>query len=311
VAELGDGIASQIEEREAELGRPLTTAETAGILKALGPPPVAASKYWSRRQLIGPRVLPYYWQTLRIVLWVLLAVNLLALCSGLVTGGSPVEAFARVWGFAWVSFFLAVGVVTVVFVLIERFSATSAMNERWNPATLPRVGPERTVPRFSAVVELVVNASVVLWLLDVPFVREAVGYLFLGPAAGVASDLPFGLAAAWRWGLAALLAAASIQALVSAIVLVRSDWTRLRAGSLFVTNGAMAVLALLIARAQPLVLALPNAGRGNAEALRVANETLFVSVLAAAAICALTSALYLRLFLRLARPPALDTEHRI
>jgi hypothetical protein len=61
VAELSDDLRSQMEDREAELGRPLTEAEQEAVLKAHGHPVIVAGRYRQDRrsvafgrQLIGP-----------------------------------------------------------------------------------------------------------------------------------------------------------------------------------------------------------------------------------------------------------------
>ena len=55
-----DDLQSQVEEREAELGRPLAETELADLLERCGKPMAAAGRYLSRRSsLIGPRCIPY------------------------------------------------------------------------------------------------------------------------------------------------------------------------------------------------------------------------------------------------------------
>src|SRR5215470_18038828 len=70
VKELGDNILSQMEDRAAELGRPLNEIEQAAILKQHGHPLVAAARYrrLPLQQLIGPALFPLYWYMLRAAL---------------------------------------------------------------------------------------------------------------------------------------------------------------------------------------------------------------------------------------------------
>ena len=53
--ELSENILSQMEEKEAELGRPLTEAEQEEVIKQHGHPIVVAARYGRRQYLIGPR----------------------------------------------------------------------------------------------------------------------------------------------------------------------------------------------------------------------------------------------------------------
>src|SRR4051794_10177607 len=94
IAELSEDIHSQIEEREASLGRPLITAEVEALLLERGRPMLVASRYLPQEYLIGPELFPIYRFVLKIVLLcagvptVLALVSLIAFGSGL-PGGPP------------------------------------------------------------------------------------------------------------------------------------------------------------------------------------------------------------------------------
>src|SRR5450432_1405405 len=75
VAELAGNLQAEIDDRVAELGRPLTDDEIAALLKQHGSPILVASRYQQEhrtvtfgRQLIGPIVFPYYWTAIRVML---------------------------------------------------------------------------------------------------------------------------------------------------------------------------------------------------------------------------------------------------
>src|ERR1700722_19523277 len=72
VQELSENIHAQIEDKEAELGRPLADAEVEAILKQHGHPMVVASRYRQDKrsvafgpELIGPVVFPFYVRVLK------------------------------------------------------------------------------------------------------------------------------------------------------------------------------------------------------------------------------------------------------
>ena len=58
LAELRANLLAEMDERAEDLGRPLTDAETAGILRAHGKPEQVALRYLPQRSLIGPTHLP-------------------------------------------------------------------------------------------------------------------------------------------------------------------------------------------------------------------------------------------------------------
>jgi hypothetical protein len=304
IAELSDSIQSRMEEREAELGRSLTTDEQSAILVAYGPPTMVASRYWRQQQLIGPMLLPYYWYTLKIVLWCALALNAVAFVVGATTRGGPAAAFVHVWGTALGSLFVSVGAVTVVFALFERFAKSDSLVRNWDPRSLPAVNDGRSVPRATSVIELVLNVVFLSWLLNVPFVRNLIGYAFLGPTTGYFEHLPFQLTPAWRWGIVALLVVSFVHAILSCITLVRPDWVRLRATTFVVTNAALLAVAVVVMQSHPLVEMIP--GAGDAGAAATFNQLAFWGLASFAAVCLLTMLVYLRTLVR--RPGAGDAQ---
>ena len=60
IAELRANMESQIEDKESELGRPLTQGEMEDLLRKMGSPLKVASRYQSQQYLIGPTFFPMY-----------------------------------------------------------------------------------------------------------------------------------------------------------------------------------------------------------------------------------------------------------
>src|SRR5579863_8750966 len=70
IAELRANMESQLEDKESELGRPLTTGELEDWLKKMGSPIMVAARYQPQKYLIGPAIFPVYWYILRmVILW--------------------------------------------------------------------------------------------------------------------------------------------------------------------------------------------------------------------------------------------------
>ena len=68
VAELADDVHSRREDRERQLGRPLSDEETSAMLRDFGHPLVIAGRYRQHQHLIGPQVFPFYLFVMKVVL---------------------------------------------------------------------------------------------------------------------------------------------------------------------------------------------------------------------------------------------------
>jgi len=160
IAELGDDIRTQIEEREETLGHKLDDDDVAAILKQRGHPMLMASRYLPQRSLIGPVLYPAYLVVLRIVLlWVMVPVFVLIVGPIVIaTAENPtIGAIQTVWNLAMGDVF-ALGVITLVFAILERRPIREL--EKWDPRKLPRVPKTRPtvdagkpIPRATAIAE--------------------------------------------------------------------------------------------------------------------------------------------------------------
>jgi hypothetical protein len=104
IAELRANLESQLEDKEAELGRPLNTGEMEAWLKQMGPPMQVAARYQPQQYLIGPAVFPTYWFVLRTAfLWALIIYSIVSAVLIVVkipSGIAVLEAVLRVPGSA-------------------------------------------------------------------------------------------------------------------------------------------------------------------------------------------------------------------
>jgi hypothetical protein len=103
IKELSENVSSQIEDREAELNRPLSEAEIEAILKQHGHPLVVASRYRQEqrsvsfgRQIIGPALFPFYIRVLKFNLG-LTSVVLIVIFAALYAGGQPIGTWPQVF----------------------------------------------------------------------------------------------------------------------------------------------------------------------------------------------------------------------
>src|SRR5215469_4549610 len=122
LAELGEDLRSQIEEKEGELGRTLDNEEVSSILKRCGVPVTVASRLGPKRHLIGPTLFPIYIFVLKMVLfWILIPVFVFIVApTNAVRSGEWGTAIAATIGDLWSGLFIAAGVITLVFAILER-----------------------------------------------------------------------------------------------------------------------------------------------------------------------------------------------
>ena len=211
VAELGDDLRSRIDEREAELGRPLDESEVVAVLESLGHPAHLAARYGSWQQLIGPALFPMYVHILKFAMGLALLVNVVLAAVLLATGHPPGQALKGIVTFPFVTAIMVFGWVTIVFALIDAKVGPAALADascahkakfdKWDPRTLPPVPRHRqTVPLWQLVVELVVAVLVLAWWLAVPsnpFLLFGPGAAFLAPGPGLlAAFIPVTIACA-------------------------------------------------------------------------------------------------------------------
>ena len=218
--ELAEDLHSQVEAKEAELGRPLDEGEVSAILKECGRPVMVAGRLRPQDYLIGPMMFPAYRSILKMtLLWMMLPIFIFIV--------GPVQfANTRSLGAAigstiaamWTGGFIAAGIITLVFVVIERTQSKLKIVDKWDPRSLPPLEkPERKASGGKTACELIFNLMAFAWLLLVPYKA----FLIIGPAASFLNAGPM-----WHtfYAPVLLLTVASILRLI--VILVRPQWVR-------------------------------------------------------------------------------------
>lgn len=151
IAELGEDLQSQVEEREATLGHTLDEDDVAGILKKRGAPLKVASSFLPQQRLINPAMLPVYRLVLKIVLcWVFVPLFGFVFLGPVLAFAHPGEMLLRCLVEYWRAAFMTVGMVTTVFALLDRYQVKFKHGDDWNPRKLPRVpGTQDTRARWN------------------------------------------------------------------------------------------------------------------------------------------------------------------
>lgn len=148
LAELRSSLQDALDDRTE--GAP-TEADVAALLKEFGPPKDVAASYSGDEYLIGPALYPTYMTVIKIgasvltVLFVILTAFLWG--SGVLPGDSVAESLLDMPGRLISSLLGFVGVVTVIFAVLERAGAAqekpAAGRQDWDPRALPPATPER------------------------------------------------------------------------------------------------------------------------------------------------------------------------
>jgi len=246
IAELSQDLRDQIEEREAALGHVLTEQEMEALLRQRGSPIRVANGYLPQRYLIGPLLFPIYLFVLKVVTFCILAVACVGWIAAIVsaalrnvTHSTWHPPYAPVAGSLWTSWFASMGMVTLIFALIERTDAKSQLFEHWNPHKLPPLRPLHSIPRSSSVIEIAVNLCVVAWWtgnLSSPL------NLHIG-------NVHLSFTPAWTWFYWGILLLTVGSACIAAVNLLRPWWTPTRIAARLCLDLAGAVFFCWLLRA--------------------------------------------------------------
>jgi hypothetical protein len=233
IAELRANMESQIEDRESELGRPLTQGELEDLLRKMGPPVVVASRYQPQQHLIGPTLFPLYLYVLKIaVLWAFVIYSIVVSVVIPLTSPNATSIVDSLMRMPWILMNVAAW-VTLVFAAVEFMSARypnscpqiAELTDKWHPHSLPPLEKEGTgKPRSyaQAVAEVIFGFLFLVWLLLIPkhpFLLMGPGYFYLRVG-------PFLLAPVWWTFYWWILSLNIVQNVWNSVDLARGAWRR-------------------------------------------------------------------------------------
>jgi hypothetical protein len=233
VAELRANLESQLDEKQAEIGRPLTPAEAEEWIRSLGSPVHMAAHYQPQQYLIGPAIYPIYLYVLRLAsMWAIIVYAIVS--TIIIMVGSPSmqavsDAALRLPGVliqtaAW---------VTLVFAGIEFFAVRhpekcpppiTNLYSRWSPADLPPLQPaapgKKRRSYAHAVTEVIFGFVFLAWLLLIP----EHPFLMFGPGVAFLQASPFHPAPVWMTFYWFVVAVNAIQLAWKCMDLLRGTW---------------------------------------------------------------------------------------
>ena len=248
IAELSEDLRSQIEDREAELGRKLNDAEAAEILKHRGRPVLVANSFRPQQHLIGPVLFPIYVFVLKVVAafymvpWILVWIGI-AVSRAAHSGQSFVQAAGSFWTAFWPMAFFMVGSITTVFAILERVQQKSKFMEQWDPRKLPPVRDPNRIPLFNSLVEVTANLVFFSWLIGGAWYQTVLHF----------SGVSITLAPVWRYILWGFLFLAAANTVGAAVNVFRPYWTVTRASLRLAGDLVGSVLFCWLVKANILV----------------------------------------------------------
>jgi hypothetical protein len=310
VRELSDDIHAKIEDKQAELARPLSEQEIEVILKTYGHPLLVAGRYRQDerrvafgKQLIGPLLFPFYVKVLQFNLGITSVVLLFVYAVLFISSGRPFNLLSGLPTVFFYQLLMQFAVVTGIFTAVDAHFAKHP--DRWDPRK-PSHGyyPNVTVARDTGQVPRMESVSIliglVVWLLWLR-VMQSSPFLVLGPTAAYLKFAPV-----WHELYVPVVVLTFAGMLQATINFVRPDWVRLRSYARLGMGVAGVVFWSFLLKTGPWVVpgdAAANLEGVRASTLRIVNECFYYSLLVAVIV---SSFQLLRDLYRLAR----GTQHR-
>jgi hypothetical protein len=222
IAELRDVLMSKIEDKESELGRPLTEREVEQILIDFGHPMTVAAGYRKTPYLVGPELFPMWVATMRFILVFWGALLLVGLFVAAVSDphATPQSIMEKAGNAFWGGLVWIFGVVTMVFAFNDRMGKYR-FKLRFDPRRLPPA-PARGRGRKPAgiVAEMVLGAVALLWWA---------GLIRFRAIMPIPSFLGVHMASTWDPFRAPIAAYLVAEIAINGLELFRPAWVRLNA----------------------------------------------------------------------------------
>jgi hypothetical protein len=235
IAELGDDLRSQIEDRESALSRPLTEDEMVALLQQSGHPMRVAARYQPQQSLIGPTLFPIYKFVLKVITcvylgpWFLVWIGV-AIFIPANHADTPLLSALSGWAAMWTNIFFIFGLVTLIFAVLERVQASVPELYKWDPRKLPAAAKRKDkdrVPRVESIFGLIFSVLFALWWLGLP----RYGHWLMGPV-----DAMFSLNPALRAYHLPFLVPTLVLIVQQCVNLFRPQWKWLRAVAMLVAD---------------------------------------------------------------------------
>jgi hypothetical protein len=240
IAELSEDLRSQIEEKEAELGRALQNEEVEAILKRCGSPLAVALRYQPQQYLIGPTLFPVY----RFVMAILVAgcvVPRFLIWLGFLIVDPAHRGYLHMENLGLTIVFFAF-FTTLGFAILERNGAMQERLNTWDPRKLPPVKDPNRIAHSGPLGEIAMAVIFNAWFAVVFWPHPAID-LF---------GVQISPAPVWKIIFWSFLALAVANIALAGVNLFRPYWTRLRASLRLLFDGVGGALFCWSLKAQVL-----------------------------------------------------------
>lgn len=313
IAELRANLEAQLEDKETDLGRPLTKEEAEEWLKQIGSPIQVAARYQRQQYLIGPALFPTYSYILKLVLAWATAIYVIASVVTIAAQGMGVGALAGIslahvaLRLPWI-WLINAAITTLIFAVVEmsgaRFpekfgalgsmanSIAGPMTAQWSPLDLPPVDlgdSDWFKPRSftRALLQVFSGCLFLAYILLVPHYP----FLLFGPGEWYLKSLPYQLAPVWWTFYWCLVAMNALELTWKIVELARGAWQRPKNRARHLAMHALSLIPLGILLAAPnhalfLLKNTADAAKLGA-ALAAANKGVLLALEIAAVVVAL------------------------
>jgi len=290
--ELSEDIRSEIDDRESELGRPLSEAEQLELLKRRGNPLQVAAGYTDNKgtlafgpQIIGPVLFPFYVRVLTFNLGLTFLI-VGAIFAAISLAGQPVH-FADLFSSVLLQLFIQLTAVTVIFALVEKH--LSRQPHDWSKEDFEknikaavqsriekeiRSGPKE-ISRFDSMAVLVAGSVAILWIQSI----WANPYLIFGPAASLIALAPI-----WRVIYLPTMFIMLITIFRAGINIARPDWIRFRDVVSVIIDAASLAIVYTLMFAHTWIVPADTAASSSQHIVNVVNQWAPVGIFASAVI---------------------------
>jgi hypothetical protein len=273
IAELSEDLRSQIEEKEAELGRKLAESELEAILQRCGSPLAVASRYLPRRYLIGPTLFPLYRFVLGILLLGVVVPRSVAWIAFQILDPAD-QSYLNMGNMLDTVIYFAF-FTTLAFAIIQWTGVQLHVLNYWNPRKLPPAKNPNRIPLFNSSFET--GAAVIFntWFIQVLWPRPVIE-IFTAKIM---------LAPLWQVFFWAFVLLNSLNLALSAANLFRPYWSQSRAFVRLLLDLAGGSVFCLLLKAHLLRgISVPSLSESKAEVLTSTINSLMGKALPGAVI---------------------------
>jgi len=242
---LANELRTLVRDSEAHNGRRLTEDELASLIRMRGHPYLLAQPYRTARYLlIGPSLLPQYWQALKTTLTIAFVAVVVVAAVFAVNGTDPLTLLRYLGVFWTIAFYICLA-VTVVFAIFDAAQARRLLKQPWDPRTLPAptAVPGPATPTAS-MADVATSGVLLLWWLAIPHYP----WVLLGPGARF-----FTFTNEWRTAYLPVSVCFAAALTVHVIAAVRPRWGWLARWRIVLANAASLAGAGLLLHAGNLL----------------------------------------------------------